>query len=227
MQYRYRHLADAGRLARAYIDSYTGSRGNAIARGRGLNFWRMRAQWQRLLLIMLVAGAGSVAPSVAADVPINPSALRGVWLERFTQFVDWPEGHRVNQKGVPFELCVLEDASFANLLSTLYVKQTIKGKPVRIHALSADSSLNNCDLLFLGTVPPLTRDDILQRSAQQPVLLVSATDGYGVAGSHINVYEEDGFLRFEINLDTIKAAGLTVSSRLLQIARVIRNKGGR
>lgn len=195
-------------------------------RGRGLNCWRMRAQLRRLLLIMLV-GAGIGAPSVAADVPINPSALRGVWLERFTQFIDWPEDHRVNQKGAPFELCVLEDPDFADLLTTLYVKQSIKGKPVRIHKLGADSSLANCDMLFLGTVPPLTRDDILQRSANQPLLLVSATDGYGVAGSHINVYEEDGFLRFEINLDTIKAAGLTVSSRLLQIARVIRNKGGR
>ncbi len=186
----------------------------------------MRAQLHRLLLIMLVAGACIGAPSVAADVPINPSALRGVWLERFTQFIDWPDGHRVNQKGLPFELCVAEDPAFASLLTTLYANQTIKGKPVRIHALAADASLSHCDLLFLGTLPPLTRDDILKRSCGQPLLVISAADGYGVAGSHINLYEEDGFLRFEVNLDAVKAAGLTVSSRLLQIARVIRNKGG-
>jgi len=186
----------------------------------------MRDQLRQCLLIVLVAGAGLGASSVAADVPINPSALRGVWLERFTQFVDWPQGHRVNQKDSPFELCVLEDPGFAELLTTLYVKQAVKGKSVRIHTLVAAAPLSTCDLLFLGTMPAQARDEVLLRSANQPLLIVSATDGYGAAGSHINLYEEDGFLRFEINLDAVKAAGLTVSSRLLQIARVLRNKGG-
>lgn len=189
-----------------------------------MNPWRhARGVRSTLVSILLLLAAGAEAVR-AADTPVDINSLRGVWLERFTRFVDWPSAHRVNQPGQPFELCVLGDGNFANLLKSLYAKQTIKGKPVRVHALDAGASQSHCDLLFLAEQPAATRDSILKQAFSQATLVISASAGYAEAGSHINLYEESGFLRFEINLDSIQQAGLTVSSHLLKIARVVRHK---
>lgn len=168
------------------------------------------------------------SPAVdAADLPVDANSLRGVWLERFTRFVEWPAAHRVHDSTVPFELCVLADADFASLLNTLYAKQAIKGKAVRVHALSAAPPPSLCDLLFFGNAPTATRDTLLEQARLAHTLVVSASPGFAEAGSHINLFEEDGYLRFEINVDATQQAGLTVSSHLLKIARVVRHKGGR
>ena len=165
--------------------------------------------------------------SQGSELPIDARSLRGVWLERFTRFVEWPTGHRVSQIQLPFELCVIDDPAFADVLATLYSSQRIKGKTVRVHKLDASTNpLPNCDLLFLAEVPTVTRDAILQKARSSATLVVSASDGYAAAGSHINLYEEKGYLRFEINLDAVQQAGLSVSSHLLNIARVIRQKEG-
>lgn len=189
-----------------------------------MNLWRhARGVRSTLVSILLLLAAGSEAVR-AADTPVDINSLRGVWLERFTRFVDWPAAHRVNQPGQPFELCVLGDKDFAALLKSLYAKQTIKTKPVRVQALDAGANLSHCDLLFLAEQPVASRDSILKQAFSQATLVISASAGYAEAGSHINLYEESGFLRFEINLDSIQQAGLTVSSHLLKIARVVRHK---
>ena len=175
-----------------------------------------------LLLLLLASPAAD-----AADLPVDANSLRGVWLERFTRFIDWPTAHRVHDSSLPFELCVLADADFATLLNTLYAKQAIKGKAVRVHALTAPPAPSVCDLLFFASAPAATRDALLEQARLAHTLVVSASPGFAEAGSHINLYEEDGYLRFEINVDATQQAGLTVSSHLLKIARVVRQKGAR
>ncbi len=180
----------------------------------------------RVVLLCLLSLLASPS-SQSSELPIDARSLRGVWLERFTRFVEWPAGHRVTQIQLPFELCVVDDPDFADVLATLYARQRIKGKTVRLHKLeSAATTTANCDLLFLAEVPPLTRDAILQKARSNATLVVSASAGYAAAGSHINLYEEKGYLRFEVNLDAVQQAGLSVSSHLLNIARVIRQKEG-
>lgn len=181
---------------------------------------------KRNVWIALLLGVGVGSSAVAADLTADAETLRGVFLRQFTQYVDWPAGHRVLAPEFPFELCVAENSKFAEFLSALYSKQTIKGKAVRVHALAADSALAQCDLLFVADMPTPTRDLLLKRAANQPLLIVSASTGYAEAGSHINLYEEQERLRFEVNLEAAQHAGLTVSSRLLQIARIVRSKGG-
>lgn len=183
---------------------------------------RFRGVRSMLVSTVLLLGAGELAR--AADLPVNLGSLRGAWLERFTRFVDWPNGHRVNDPKQPFGLCVVNDADFADLLQTLYSTQTIKGKAVRVSSLDTAATLQHCDLVFLAEVPPLTRNEVLATASRLSTLVVSASDGYAAAGSHINLYEEEGYLRFEVNLDAVHQAGLGISSHLLKIARVVRRK---
>lgn len=57
--------------------------------------------------------------------------------------------------------------------------------------------------------PDFTRVDIEERSASY--------------GAGIELYEEDGRLRFAINIDSVERSHIKVSSRLLDLAKIVRD----
>ena len=56
-----------------------------------------------------------------------------------------------------------------------------------------------------------------------PVLTVSDGKGFAQAGGIIELYVEGGRMRFAINVDATARSGLRLSSRLLGLAKVIRD----
>ena len=55
------------------------------------------------------------------------------------------------------------------------------------------------------------------------MLTVSDQPGYALQGVAINFIKKEGRIRFEINLDTMKAAGITPSSQILKLAHLVKN----
>jgi hypothetical protein len=51
-----------------------------------------------------------------------------------------------------------------------------------------------------------------------PVLTIGDTDGYAQRGIMINMYLEDKRVRFEINAEAARTAGLRISAKLLKLA---------
>ncbi len=56
-----------------------------------------------------------------------------------------------------------------------------------------------------------------------PVLTVSDGKGFSLAGGIIELYVEGGRMRFAINVDAAERSGLRLSSRLLGLAKIVRN----
>ena len=56
-----------------------------------------------------------------------------------------------------------------------------------------------------------------------PVLTVSDGKGFSQAGGIIELYVEGGRMRFAINVDAAERSGLRLSSRLLGLAKVVRD----
>ena len=59
------------------------------------------------------------------------------------------------------------------------------------------------------------------RSLGCSVLTVSDIDGFADAGGMIQLVREGGRVRFEVNLDSVRGADLTMSSKLLRLASVV------
>ena len=57
----------------------------------------------------------------------------------------------------------------------------------------------------------------------RPVLTVSDGKGFLRSGGVIEFYIQDGRMRFIINLDALDRAGVRLSSRLLELAKTIRD----
>ncbi len=151
--------------------------------------------------------------------------LKAIFIERFCRFIEWPAEAGVKNSASPFVVGVIGDTQFSAILAEIYAEQSIKEKRVELRHIRSEGEIEGCDLLFIAESNIAVLKTIIAHVAQFPILTVSASPGYGTYGVHINMYVEDEQIRFEINNNAFKKNGLTVSSLLLKVAKLVETVG--
>jgi hypothetical protein len=78
-------------------------------------------------------------------------------------------------------------------------------------------------MIFLTRDAGLSLADLAERVADRPILVVGESPGFAAEGGMINFVLEGTKLRFEVNPSAATRAGLSISSRLLKLARVVKD----
>lgn len=192
----------------------------AATRARGRRGPRSkRVIWLTLaaLALLQASAAGSQSASEIED------QLKTEFIERFTQFVDWP-GRIGGRRSDPFVIGVFGRTSLARNLRELTRRQTIKNRPAQVVQLDGPQGAADCDLLFVASSQADRLPEILSAIGDQPVLTVGDTPGFASQGVLINFVRDSDRLRFEINTAAVERSGLRFSSRLLRLAHLISPK---
>jgi hypothetical protein len=177
-----------------------------------------RALGAALLLVALLAtGRGAQGQALEYQV-------KAVFLERFARFIEWPAG-LLDDPAEPFRIEVLGDDPFGGLLEQAYARQTIRGRPVVVRHAARVAEIGACHLVFVSRSEAGRVHEVVERLGKQHVLLVGDTDGFGVAGVHLNFFLDGGKVRFELNEGALRRAGLKVSYLLQQVAVRVESKG--
>ena len=169
-------------------------------------------------IALLAAAAGS---SRAADAA-TPSALKAAFLFNFAKFADWSGV----QPGVTLVLCVANDDQIGAALADSVRGQAITGHALEVRRLNSDNSLSECHLLF---VPASDARQMLAKinKGADTMLTVSDAPGFAQSGGMIELFQESGRMRFAVNVDTAQRAGVRLSSRLLDLAKIVRTDHGK
>ena len=146
----------------------------------------------------------------------QPSTLeyqvKSSYLFNFIQFVTWPSD-AVSPEG-KFNLCVVGAERFGSALDAL-TGERVERREIVLRRLdtATQASRGDCHLLFIASgAAPI---EIPPRRGQ---LTVGETPGFLKQGGIINLVEVKGRIRFEINQRAAEEAGLSISSRLLNLA---------
>ena len=98
----------------------------------------------------------------------------------------------------------------------------VRDLQVRVVHRTADDS-PPCDVIFVTRIDDATLNALRSEVAARPILTISDQTGFLEQGGMIEIKLVDGRTRFDINLLAARAAGLTLSSQLLQLAeRVVK-----
>jgi YfiR/HmsC-like len=173
-----------------------------------------------------IAKAGIAAPEISApDMP--PPALRGgqdvgvkaAFLFSFAKFVEWP----ALAPGAPIIACVVGDDGIAAALAETVSGQNISGHPLEVRRPLDSATWRVCQLLFIADAN-ITRSAIgLVAVKALPVLTISDGKDFSRTSGIIELYVEGGRIRFAINADAAERSGLHLSSRLLGLAKIVKN----
>jgi len=160
-----------------------------------------------LLLLALVAlGYGQPPPS--------EYEVKAAFLLNFTKFIEWPPD--AHPPGSPFTLCILGDDPFGPLLDRVIEGEHVSGRKLTVRRVrEADPS---CAVVFVGKSRGL-----LPRVADVPrgVLTVGETDDFLRKGGVIAFAIENRRVRFDVDHGAALRAGLKISSKLLNVARMV------
>jgi hypothetical protein len=173
-----------------------------------------------------VAAVVAVAVGLAAAPRAQSAAapdLQAAFLLNFARFTEWPgdDGRR------PIVLCVFGDARVAAALLTSLRGQSIEGRQLMAREVDARGDITPCHVLFVGKSSIGAGGPLLITARRLPVLTVSDREGFAESAGIIELFIENGRMRFAVNVDVARGAELHLSSRLLGLARIVRGTHAR
>ena len=171
-----------------------------------------------LALAVILVGAPAIAAQNGDDVAPDV-AVKAAFLYNFAKFVEWP----ALPAGVPIVVCLVGDAGIAGALVETVRGQSISGHSLDILVLQDSARWRACHLLFIAAAEARRSVPGLAEIKALPVLTVSDGKGFSQGGGIIEFYVEDGRMRFAINVDAAEHSRLRLSSRLLRLAKIVRN----
>ena len=144
-------------------------------------------------------------------------AVKAAFLFNLAKFVEWPEAGSPE----PLLLGVLGEDPFGEVLDRSVNNKVVNGRPVAIKRASSVEQLTDCQILFISSSENKRLKQILKVLEGRPILTVGDNENFIRAGGMIALVLEQNKVVLEINIDQAARASLKISSRALQVARIV------
>lgn len=187
---------------------------------------------RRLLSALLVISALAAGPVTSAWAQstakgeYRAEAVRAVFLLNFVRFTEWPFEKQPDDD--PFVVGVAGNRLLEDELIGLVKDMKVRSRLIHVKRIKTTRDLEGCHLLYISPVvkaeeePAPGAAELMPHVRGRPVLTVSESSSFLAGGGVVNLYSaEGGSLRFEIAPEAAKTSGLTLSSRLLALARIV------
>jgi len=146
---------------------------------------------------------------------VEEARVKAAFVLNFIKFTGWPEGQ--DAAAPTLTLCVTDGYPLAGQLNAL-AGRNVQGRQVRLQPLGIQGREAQCDVVFATGTDATTLHSLQQITSRRAVLTVSDQPGFIANGGMIELKIVDGRVRFDVNLAAARAANLTLSSQLLQLA---------
>jgi hypothetical protein len=182
---------------------------------------RVHGRWLGVASVALAAtliAAPGIAAGNATDA-VPDVAVKAAFLYNFAKFTEWP----ALPAGAPIVVCIVGDDGIAAALVVTVREQNISGHTLEVWRPQESATWRGCHLLFLADAETRRSAGGLGAIKTLPILTISDGKGFSQAGGIIELFVENARMRFAINVDAAERSGLHLSSRLLGLAKVIRD----
>jgi hypothetical protein len=180
---------------------------------------RLGIVWWAVALAAATVPAPAQAPARSSVAP--EYQVKAVFLYNFAQFVEWPAS-AFPDSAAPLVICVLGEDPFGP-----YLDETVRGETVQAHPLAVQrhrrvKDIKGCHILFVSRQELERLPEILDTLKGRATLTVGDAEGFAKRGGMIRFMTEQNRIRLRVNLAAARAAHLTLSSKLLRPAQIVR-----
>jgi len=155
-------------------------------------------------------GAAQAAPAPASAEARRPADVAQI-LFGIISYVRWPLARpevRVCMVGAVRQENAIIDTPASGM-----------GQRIRIKIQTAAGAAAECDVVYIGSLPDVEREQLLAQVIGKPILSVSEPGTACLVGTMFCLRLVETQLGFDVNLDAIARSGLRVHPNALQIAR--------
>jgi hypothetical protein len=177
------------------------------------------------LAAAVVAAVVSISVAAAAQSPRRSEyEVKAAYLFTFARFVEWTP--RPSRDDSSFTICVLGTDPFGATLDSTLADAVIRGRKVGARRISEPDAAAGCHIIFISASEDRRVAVLAPQLAAIGVLTVSDMPRFTERGGMIQFVTAANRVRFEINLQSARQAGLMMNSELLRVASAVRNGGG-
>jgi hypothetical protein len=172
--------------------------------------------WSMIAALVLRAG-----PAEGAEVKApSEYQVKAVFLFNFAQFVDWPASAFADSQA-PLVIGVLGEDPFGAYLDETVRGEKVNNRPLIVERYRRVEEIKICHILFVSRSEAERLEKIFAELKERNILTVGDFEGFTKRGGMMRFVTEKNKTRLRINLEAAKAAGLTISSKLLRPAEII------
>ena len=161
-----------------------------------------------------------VMAGLPAHAQVGEPELKAAYVFNFIQFIDWPA--RDMPAGEDITVCVSSFSPLRRALQALDGKPVPGGRQVRVRLLEA-GDLKACRVLVMDRADPEPIGRAFRTLPESHgVLSITEDAAPGAQEAVIVLSRQDGRIVFGINAEAATRAGLSISSKLMRLARGVR-----
>ncbi|MBQ0712019.1 MAG: YfiR family protein [Porticoccus sp.] len=171
-------------------------------------------KYSAALLFLMIYCCSLSAGSLSKEYQIK-SAI----LIKLTKFVFWDN---LSGSTSPINFCLLQPEPFGLYIDEVAKQDSLvsKSHPLMILRVDNGDDISHCHVLFMPKKSLLLKGI----HARDTVFI---TEGRSTIDSdnHINLYTNNGQIKFEINIDNIRRDKIKMRAQLLSVATIVKNTG--
>ena len=165
---------------------------------------------------------GLLAPPAAGQPPVSSEyQVKAVFLFNFAQFVEWPE-RAFAKSDSPLVIGIVGEDPFGAYLDDLVKGEKVGARPLVVRRGQRPEEIPDSHILFISRSVGADLPKVLEQLRGRSVLTVSDVDTFNRLGGIVRLATEAGKIRLKIGVDAARAAGLTISSKILRPSTIVK-----
>lgn len=141
--------------------------------------------------------------------------VKAAIIFKLTKFISWPA------KKQSLTLCVVGSGSINTEIQKINRKSSMGRRLSVTHKIASASMDRLCDLVYIHNTTSKEIKQVLGKLKDSPVLTISDSKQFAESGGIIELYRSGNRIKFAINRNSVKQAKLSISSQLLNLAKIV------
>jgi hypothetical protein len=146
--------------------------------------------------------------------------LKAIFIKRFVQFVKWPS-RKLESGDSPFVILIIGDSPIKKAFESLGIDSLQNRKVILKRIFMLDENIKNSHIVFISASESYRLKEILSLLKGADVLTIGGFQGFAKSGGGVNLILVNNKIRFEVNKEKVVEGGISISSRVLRLAKTV------
>ena len=181
---------------------------------------RLRAP--ALILLLLLAPQAAALPAADTGLPVAIEyQIKASFVYTVAKFVEWPEG-AFRDPDTPLTLGILGDDAAIDAIADTLRGRKVHNRALIVKRLSDPKAARDCQILYVGSLEGRSLPAVLRLVSSMGILTVGEGSEFAASGGILGLTLQESLVQFDVNIAAAQRAGLTISSKILRLGRVLK-----
>lgn len=187
----------------------------------------MKTVRQRLIIGALVLLLAKASVFVSGETPgPDEMQVRAAMLVNLLRFVTW-QHPKSGDPHAPLVVGLLGASEQSNIIERYLANHSLDGRAFLVRRMGKADRCDDCQVLFVSSAERKRFDELSNALMANDVLTVSDDGTFAYSGGIVGLPLVGDKIEIQVNLIAAEHSNLTISSRLLNIAKIIRKERGK